>query len=229
MKVSKVQASDNRDAIVQAAASQIRRRGFSQMSVAEVAKAAGLTHGALYSHFGSKDALQAEATERAFADCLADFSGLSIDQFLARYLSAEHRDNAEQGCPTAALAWDVRWQSEQSRTAFKDGFERFVVLLQDSLRSTTVSHGRDRVLMVFAAMIGGMAIARAICDIDEHASDDALRAVADQLRKVIDEPGDRREAAVAGKPGRQRSEDVTHRRNVKAGSKKAVVKSSTRP
>src|ERR1700712_3880504 len=101
MKVSKQQASDNRDAIVQVAAAQIRERGFSQMSVAEVAKAAGLTHGAVYSPFHSKEALQAAAIERAVDDCLAGFSGLTSEQFLDRYLSAQHRDNAGYGCPTA--------------------------------------------------------------------------------------------------------------------------------
>ena len=119
MKVSKAQASDNRDAIIQAAAAQIRGRGFDQMSVAEVAQAAGLTHGALYSHFKSKDALKTEATTRAFEDCIRAFTGLEPAEFLRNYLSAEHRDNPQAGCPTAALVSEVSRQSAGSQAAFR--------------------------------------------------------------------------------------------------------------
>ena len=203
MKVSKLQASGNRDAIVQAAAAEIRRRGFDQMSVAEVARAAGLTHGALYSHFGSKDALQAEATRRAFENCLADFTGLTPDEFLAHYLSPQHRDHPELGCPTSALVWEVGWQPEQSRTAFRDGFERFAALMEHSLQSIEPGHGKDRAMLVFAAMMGGLAISRALRDVDRAASDDILRAVAGQLRQLIAPPHDRAEPA-SGSPRRRR-------------------------
>jgi AcrR family transcriptional regulator len=77
MKVSKSQAADNRGAILKAAAAQIRRQGLEHTSVIEVARVAGLTHGALYSHFQSKDALTAEAMTCAFEDCLREFTEVS--------------------------------------------------------------------------------------------------------------------------------------------------------
>ena len=185
MKVSKQQASENRDAIVQVAAAQLRERGFCQMSVAEVAKAAGLTHGALYSHFASKEALQAAAIERAWKDCVAAFSGLTPEQFLGRYMSAEHRDEPEHGCPTAALVSEMRWQSEEAQTAFYDGFTRFAVLMGDSLGSGKADAKKDLTMLAFAAMTGGIAISRAIRGVNEAASDAILFAVADQLRQVM--------------------------------------------
>ena len=185
MKVSKQQAAENRDAILQVAAMQIRERGFEQMSVADVAKAAGLTHGALYSHFKSKEALQSAALARAFDDCATGFSGLSLDQFLARYLSPEHRDNAGDGCPTAALMSEMPWQSEEARTAFHDGLLRFAALTGDTLGSNQGNVSKGLMLFVFAAMAGGVAIARAIRDTDEAASDAVLQAVADQLHHTL--------------------------------------------
>jgi TetR/AcrR family transcriptional repressor of nem operon len=185
MKVSKQRAAENRDAILQVAGAQLRERGFSQMSVAEVAKAAGLTHGALYSHFKSKEALQAAAIERAFTDCAAGFAGLTPEEFLGRYLSPEHRDNVGQGCPTAALLSEMRWQSEEAKAAFHDGLIRFAALTGDSLGPSEAAEARELALFAFAAMAGGLAIARAIRDQDEVASDAVLQAVAHQLQRLV--------------------------------------------
>lgn len=185
MKVTKAQASDNRDAIVRAAASQIRGRGFDDMSVEDVARSAGLTHGALYSHFKSKDVLKAAAIRRAFEDCTQDFSGLRPDEFLERYLSAKHRDNPEEGCPTSALVSEVDRQPLPSQTAFRDGVERFVALMDESLESVGAEHGRDRATLMFAAMVGGLALSRAIREVDEAGSDEILRLISEQLSQMI--------------------------------------------
>lgn len=184
MKVSKQQAFENREAIVQVAAEQLRERGFSQMSVAEVTKAAGLTHGALYSHFKSKEALQAAAIERAFEDCTSEFAGLTPDQFLERYLSPQHRDDAGHGCPTAALASEMRWQSEEAQTAFSNGVSRYFAVTADSISGGKAQGQPDLTMLAFVAMAGGLAISRALRGVDEAASDAVLRTVADQLRQV---------------------------------------------
>ena len=182
MKVSKARAADNRDAIIEAASAQLRGRGFDQMNVGEVARAAGLTHGALYSHFPSKDVLTAEATKRAFDECLREFAGLTQSEFVHRYLSTQHRDNPEEGCPAAALVSEVRWQPADTRAAFRNGVDRFVSLAGESLEAVGAEHDHDRAVLMFAAMVGGLALSRAVRDIDEPASGDILRAVRDQLR-----------------------------------------------
>ena len=188
MKVSKAQASDNRDAIVVAAAAQIRERGFDQMSVENVARAAGLTHGALYSHFRSKDALKAEATRRAFEDCIRGFSGLTPSEFLERHLSTEHRDNPQKGCPTSALVSEVQRQPLPLQIAFRDGVEGFAALAAESLKSIGAEHDSDRALLMFAAMVGGLSISRAIREVDKSASDNILRAITDQIEQLIARP-----------------------------------------
>jgi TetR/AcrR family transcriptional repressor of nem operon len=178
MKVSKSKAADNRDAILQAAANQMRSRGLDQTSIADVARASGLTHGALYNHFGSKDALTTEAMKCAFAECLREFTGLSAPQFMKRYLSTEHRDHPEQGCPAAALVSEIR-------TAFRGGVDRFVALAGKSLEAVGAEHGHDRAVFMFAAMVGGLALSRAIRDVDDSGSADILRAVKKQLGHMV--------------------------------------------
>jgi TetR/AcrR family transcriptional regulator, transcriptional repressor for nem operon len=185
MKVSKSQASDNRDAILQAASAQIRVRGLDQTSVADVARASGLTHGALYSHFPSKDSLTAEAMKCAFTDCLRDFAGLPAPQFLRRYLSVEHRDHPEVGCPAAALVSEISRQPEQLQAAFRGGVDRFVALAGESLEAVGAEHGHDRAVLLFAAMVGGLALSRAIRDVDASGSVDILRAVKKELGLLV--------------------------------------------
>lgn len=184
MKVTKTQASENREAILDAAAAQIRARGLDQISVAEVARAAGLTHGALYSHFDSKETLKAAAARRAFDDTLSAFEGVPLDDFIGRYLSPQHRDNPDKGCPNAALVSEVWRQSASTQSIFKDGVKGFVDLAEDTLRTSDSVGGRDRAITMFAAMVGGMALSRAVRDVDKAGSDDILRAVATQLRLI---------------------------------------------
>jgi TetR/AcrR family transcriptional repressor of nem operon len=186
MKVSKSKASDNRDAILQAASTQMRSRGLDQTSIADVARASGLTHGALYSHFGSKDALTTKAMECAFEDCLREFKGLTAPQFMKRYLSTEHRDHPEQGCPGAALVSEIPRQAAELQTAFRGGVDRFVALTGKSLEAVGAEHNHDRAVFMYAAMLGGLALSRAVRDVDGLGSADILRAVKKQLGLLVD-------------------------------------------
>jgi TetR/AcrR family transcriptional repressor of nem operon len=186
MKVSKAEASDNREAILRAASAQMRGRGISQTSVAEVARAADLTHGALYSHFQSKNALTTEALKCAFADCLREFNDLPAPKFVQRYLSTDHRDNPEVGCPAAALVSEIPRQPAQLQAAFRSGIDRFIDLTGESLEAVGAKHGHDQAVFMFAAMVGGLALSRAIRGVDAAGSSDILRAVRTQLGLLID-------------------------------------------
>jgi TetR/AcrR family transcriptional regulator, transcriptional repressor for nem operon len=186
VKVSKSRASANRDAIVTAAASQIRGHGLEPASVAEVAKAAGLTTGAVYSHFPSKDALAAEAMACAFDECVGLFGGLNASKFLQRYLSKQHLDNPGNGCPAAALVSEIARQPEQVQTAFRDGVNRFIKLTDVSLKAADAETGGERAVLVYAAIVGALALARAIHGVDESRADSILRSVNRQLRHLVE-------------------------------------------
>jgi TetR/AcrR family transcriptional repressor of nem operon len=203
MKVSRQQAAQNREAILEVASAQLREGGLGRLSAAEVAKAAGLTHGALYSHFASKDALVAAALTRACDESAVAFTGLAPEQLIRRYLSADHRDDAGHGCPSAALISEIRCQSDDVQAAFSAGIDQFSRLIGESLEAGTGQCGRDVALFTFAAMVGGLAIARALHRHDKAASDAVLQAVADQLNRKVLGAGDKDDAVPGTKAKRQ--------------------------
>ncbi|MEU5080405.1 MULTISPECIES: TetR/AcrR family transcriptional regulator [Streptomyces] len=115
-RVSQAQALENRRRVVETASRLFRERG-THVSVADLMKAAGMTHGGFYKQFASKEALIDEATAHAFGE-LARHHTDGLDQHAGQrdaaqralidaYLSAEHRDSAADGCPVAALATDM--------------------------------------------------------------------------------------------------------------------------
>jgi TetR/AcrR family transcriptional repressor of nem operon len=185
MKVTKTQATENRDAILRAASEHIRAVGFDHINVGEIGRAAGMTHGALYSNFKSKEILKAEATKRAFDDTLRAFTGLTAGEFLQRYLSAGHRDSPQVGCPNSALVSDVWRQPIETQEAFRDGVHQFVALSADTLKSAGAEHNYDRAVTFFSAMIGGLALSRAIRDVDREGSDKILSSVARELSRML--------------------------------------------
>src|SRR3569623_190041 len=104
MRVSKEQAAQNRERIIDEAARLFRERGVQGVGVDALGEAAGLTVGSLYSQFGSKDRLLAEAVTRAFQSFGAKFEAIdNADAYFAKYLSAAHRDHPGDGCVVAAL------------------------------------------------------------------------------------------------------------------------------
>ena len=135
MKVSKAQAAENREGIVDAAARLYREKGLDGVGVAEITRDAGLTHGGLYRHFESKDALAREACLRAFEWTITPLDGLEsakadgapatrLRALVHGYLSATHRDHPGEGCPAAALAADAARAGPEMSEVFAQGVER---------------------------------------------------------------------------------------------------------
>ncbi|MFM2372616.1 MAG: hypothetical protein RIS85_2338, partial [Pseudomonadota bacterium] len=107
MRVSREQMSANRARILEEAGRLFRDRGFDAVTVADVMKAAGLTHGGFYGHFASKDALIAASVAHTMERQDAGLSD-NFARLLDAYLTPQHRDAAALGCPTAALAGLLR-------------------------------------------------------------------------------------------------------------------------
>src|SRR5690349_21965901 len=127
MKVSREQAAQNRERIVEIAAQLFRERGFEGIGVADLMNEAGLTHGGFYGHFSSKEDLIAEASARAFEGSLAVWCSLAerspgdpLSAIARVYLSGEHRDSPGAGCLLAALGPEVSRQGKAVRRAVTD-------------------------------------------------------------------------------------------------------------
>ena len=184
MKVTKEKAAENRAALVKAAGHLFRERGIDGVGVAEISKKAGLTHGALYAQFPSKEALAAEAFASAlkpgFKLMTADRDGRPspLTDFLDHYLSVEHRDNLATSCPMSASASEVGRQDKVVCERFTEGFEQLVALMERRLGASAVkADTRQRTLAIMAAMIGGVAASRAVAKVDPKLSNQILRAV----------------------------------------------------
>ncbi|MGA2043062.1 MAG: TetR/AcrR family transcriptional regulator [Roseiarcus sp.] len=192
MKVTKEKSAENRARLVKTAARLFRERGIDGVGVAEIGKAAGLTHGALYGQFPSKQALVAEAlthgmaASQAYMTAPASHGAPTLSDQLDRYLALDHRDNLAGGCAMAASASEIARQDEAVSAHLAEGFEQMVGSLQAALKPTTLcTDDRARALAIAAAMIGGVAMARAASKSRPDLSDEIMAAV----RRVLGEVG----------------------------------------
>ncbi|HEY4044176.1 MAG TPA: TetR/AcrR family transcriptional regulator [Rhodopila sp.] len=194
MKVSREQAIENRERIVQVAAALFRERGFDGIGVADLMKGAGLTHGGFYGHFASKEDLATEACRRALDTSLQKWSaeiekapGEAFSKIVNNYLSEAHRDDPGNGCLVAALGSDLGRQARPVRRLVTEGVHAFVGQLMRLVPGKSKSARRRKALCDFAAMVGAMTIARAVDD--PGLSKDVLVAVASLLSDPSKERG----------------------------------------
>lgn len=178
MRVSREQMAENRRRILDAASRLFRAKGFDAVSVAEVMKAAGLTHGGFYGHFSSKDDLVAQTLAHSLAGGAGGEGDLRA--FVEDYLSPRHRDNAADGCPTAGLAADIRHQTAAARAAMTEGFRSQIDRISEALPGASAAERRRAAIGSWAAMVGAVILARAIDD--PALSDEVL----EQTRAWID-------------------------------------------
>ena len=186
MKVSREQAAENRERIVQVAAKLFRERGFDGIGVADLMKAAGLTHGGFYGHFASKEDLAAEASGRALEELAQYWSAViakapeaAFSTIVNRYLSEGHRDAPGRGCLVAALGSDLGRQARPVRRVVTAGINAFIGQIMQLVPGKSKAARRRQALTDFAAMVGAVTIARAVDD--PALSKDVLDAVASAL------------------------------------------------
>lgn len=164
MKVSKEVSAGHRAVLLQAASRLFREQGFAGISIADIAAAAGLTHGAFYTHFASKEALCAEVVEQAINETVARVKAIPNRRArVEAYLSAGHAENRAGGCPLAALSGDVVRQRRKVRAAFSRAFDRVIDVLADEEPAGT-AHARDRAIAGLAMRVGALVLARAAGD-----------------------------------------------------------------
>lgn len=166
--------------IVQAAARAIRRSGYTGTGVADIMKEAGLTHGAFYAHFESREAMLAEAADRAGAESnafVADVvAGVPPEQALQAlmqvYLSKEHVAGIETGCPVSALGSEMPRQSPEVRRAATRRIKEMIDLVARQSPDWGQPGAHERALVTVATLVGTLVLARAV---DDQTLSDALR------------------------------------------------------
>jgi TetR/AcrR family transcriptional regulator, transcriptional repressor for nem operon len=158
MKVSREQVEDNRRKVLDAAGRLFRERGFAAVTVSEVMQAAGLTHGAFYGHFSSKEELIAQAIEHALTSKAPDAT-LDIARYTASYLSQAHRDQVADGCPIVALATEAARSNPEVRAALTRGVQRHIEQFTDQTVGSKAEK-RRAAIGTMSAMVGAVVLAR---------------------------------------------------------------------
>jgi TetR/AcrR family transcriptional repressor of nem operon len=183
MRVSKEKAAENRERILKAASRLLRERGISGVGVDALTEAAGMTHGSLYSQFGSRERL----VEEAITDVI-DVKGRelgevsSVGDYVAGYLSAEHRDAPGSGCLVAALCSEIPRQGRGVRERFTAGLKGMAAWLSCHMNPGIEQRQRDEeALAALASLVGALVLARAVSDPD--LSDEILRSTRKRLER----------------------------------------------
>jgi TetR/AcrR family transcriptional repressor of nem operon len=181
MRVTREQFEENRRRIVEAAVRLFRERGFEDVGVAEIMKAAGLTHGGFYGHFQSKDDLVAQAAAEASRPVLeqwrriADARGPDALHDLARiYLSERHLEGVGEGCVIAALGPEIA-RRPQARGGVTASIKAVVEVLDSVTPGASSAERRRKAIAAYASWIGALVLARVSEDPDF--SSEVLEAV----------------------------------------------------
>ena len=168
-----------RQRIIETAGRRLKRHGIDGSGVAALMTDAGLTNGAFYAHFQSKDDLVAHVvaeqldTQRDVLAALPE-GRAALEQFVHEYLSPEHRDDPGTGCPNAALLDEIGRCSDAVRDSYTRGMQSIIDVIATLLAPEDPSAARTTALGLFTTLVATMQIARAVSDRDM--SDDLLRS-----------------------------------------------------
>jgi TetR/AcrR family transcriptional regulator, transcriptional repressor for nem operon len=158
--------------IVAAAARAIRRSGYDGTSVADIMKEAGLTHGGFYAHFDSREAMLAEAADRAGAEAVASSEAIAakappqqaLQRLIHAYLSKEHVSGIEMGCPVAALGSEMPRQPPEVRRAATRRIKEMIDVVARQSPDWGQPGAHERALVTVSTMVGALLLARAVDD-----------------------------------------------------------------
>jgi AcrR family transcriptional regulator len=158
--------------IVETAARAIRRSGYDGASVADIMQEAGLTHGGFYAHFPSRQAMLAEAADRAGAEAVAASAKIvaavppesALRSLIGSYLSKAHLESADTGCPVAALGSEMPRQAPEVRRAATRRIKEMIDLVARQSPEWGQPGAHERALAVVATMVGSLMLARAVDD-----------------------------------------------------------------
>jgi len=178
MKVSREQVAENRKRILKSASNLFREKGFESVGVDAVMKAAGMTHGAFYGYFSSKQELIGEACAHGLAGADNSWTAASdpLSALAGLYLAADHCADVGDGCLFPALGSEVVRQSPDARRVLTDALRARVDTLTGLLPGSSPAAKREQAIATWAGLIGALVLAR-----------------------VVDDPALRREILTAGK------------------------------
>jgi len=190
MRYAKDHKQATRQRIVEAAGRRFKQDGIDGAGIATVMSDAGLTNGAFYAHFASKEDLvanvladQLRAQRQSFDSQASERAGLQA--FVRSYLSPEHRDQCADGCPSAALLDEIVRRPAATKRVFTDELTGTMDDIASRLDPTDAEAARADALTVFGLMVGTLQLARALADRD--LSDQLLAQGVEAALKMLED------------------------------------------
>jgi TetR/AcrR family transcriptional repressor of nem operon len=168
-RYGKQHKEQTRQRIIEAAGERLKRDGIDGSGVSVLMADAGLTNGAFYAHFESKEDLVATAVAdqlrqqlERYRTQVSDREG--VEQLVRDYLSIEHRDSPEHGCPSAALLDEISRCNDTTKRAYTNGVLRLVDQIASILDPGDPENARAQTLSLYALLIGTLQLSRALTD-----------------------------------------------------------------
>ncbi|MBZ9890986.1 TetR/AcrR family transcriptional regulator [Mesorhizobium sp. BR1-1-3] len=190
MRVSRTQAAENRETVINVASRLFRERGFDGIGLKDLMKGAGLTQGAFYKQFESKDDLAALASRRAMESATHKWSaataanpGNPLDGVISFYLSMDHRGEKMDGCPVVALGSDAARQGAEVKASFEAGIKAYLEMLGGWVGEGDSEKTGNKAMAVLSTMVGAVVLSRVVNDPDLAQA--FLDAAADQVREAV--------------------------------------------
>jgi TetR/AcrR family transcriptional repressor of nem operon len=173
MRVSRIQAAENRETVINVASRLFRERGFDGIGLKDLMSAAGLTQGGFYKQFASKEDLTALASRRAlesasrrWSDAAAENPDDPLGAVIAFYLSADHREEKMDGCPIVALGSDAARQGSDVKAAFEAGIKAHLEVLGRFIAETDGEESSGKAMAILSTMVGAVTLSRVVNDPD---------------------------------------------------------------
>jgi TetR/AcrR family transcriptional regulator, transcriptional repressor for nem operon len=173
MRVSRIQAAENREAVINVASRLFRERGFDGIGLKDLMKGAGLTQGAFYKQFASKEDLAAQASRRALESAFNRWSAATaakpedpLGAVMAFYLSMGHREEKMEGCPIVALGSDAARQGSDVKASFEVGIKAHLEVLGRLIAETNDSEPKGKAMAILSTMVGALTLSRVVNDPD---------------------------------------------------------------
>ncbi|MGV1872201.1 MULTISPECIES: TetR/AcrR family transcriptional regulator [Agrobacterium] len=188
MRVSRAQAEENRDRVIDVASRLFREHGFDGIGLKDLMKGAGLTQGAFYKQFASKDDLAALASARAMESATMRWSEAAanssdpLEAVMDFYLSTEHRGEKTEGCPLVALGSDAARQNAEVKQPFEDGILAHFDVLENLVGGAGDPEASDKAMAILSLMVGAVTLSRLTQD--ETLSQGVLKSAAGEVRRI---------------------------------------------
>jgi TetR/AcrR family transcriptional repressor of nem operon len=188
MRVSRAQAEENRETVINVASRLFREHGFDGIGLKDLMKGAGLTQGGFYKQFASKDDLATQASRRALESATRRWSTAAatssdpLEAIMEFYLSPGHLGEKADGCPLVALGSDAARQSEEVRRPFEDGIRAHIEVLDELMNDANRSNPSGKAMAILSLMVGAVTLSRILQD--ENLSQGILDAAAGEVRRI---------------------------------------------